>query len=218
MSDHSLSLRERKKQQNRDHILEAARDLFQSQGFDETSIDEIAARAEVSRGTLFNYFPSKETLLEGIADQELGWLAHRVDTELAALPTALAKIRHTMRMLVSDTLPFMQVTRYVFLVALQQSPGTGQGTSLRLASILRKLVVEAQAQGEIRPDLDPGEIAHAITGAYMAALFSWIAAESNASPTSMQMVESIVDMLFEGIAGPRYLTACGWDADRAARG
>ena len=204
MSDQSLTLRERKKQQNRDRILEAARDLFQSQGFDETSMDEIAQRAVVSRGTLFNYFPSKEALLEGIADQELSWLAYRIDTDLASDPSALARIRRTMRMLVGDTLPFMQVTRYVFLVALQQSPGTGQGTSLRLANILRKLVVEAQTEGEIRPDLDPGEIAHAITGAYMAALFGWIAAESSASPTSMQMVENIVDMLFEGIAGPQY--------------
>jgi AcrR family transcriptional regulator len=205
VSDQPLSLRERKKRQNRDSILEAARDLFQSQGFDETSIDEIAARAAVSRGTLFNYFPGKEALLEGIANQELDWLAHRVGTDLASAPTAVARIRHTMRMLVSDTLPFMQVTRYVFLVALQQSSGTGQGTSsLRLANILQELVIEAQAHGEIRPDLDPGEIAHAITGAYMAALFSWIAAASTSSPTSMQMVENIVNMLFKGIAGPQY--------------
>jgi len=201
----TLSLRERKKQQTRDRILEAARDLFQLQGFDETSIDQVAERAQVSRATLFNYFSTKEGLLGGIADQELGWLEHRVNTELVSLPGAVSRIRETMRLLVSDTLPFLRVTRYVFLDALQHVAGTGQDvTSLRLGDILRKLVVEAQAQGEIRPDLDPGEIAHAITGAYMAALFSWIATAPPPSPTSMPLVESIVDMLFEGIAGPQY--------------
>ena len=38
----------------------------------------------------------------------------------------------------------------------------------------------------------------------MAALFSWIATEQPASPTSLPMVVNIVDMLFEGIAGPQY--------------
>jgi hypothetical protein len=71
--------------------------------------------------------------LAGIADQELSWLEHRVETELASRPTAMPKIRETMRMLVSGTLPFMRVTRYVFLDALQHVAGTGQDrTNLRM--------------------------------------------------------------------------------------
>jgi AcrR family transcriptional regulator len=203
MGDKTLSLRERKKQRTRARILEAARDLFQLRGFDETSIEQIAETAEVSRGTFFNYFSTKEALLSAIADQELASLEHRVETDLASVPSAVTKIRRTMRMLVSDTAPFVQVTRYVLLDALQHATGT-ERTDLWLGDILNKLVLEAQAQGEIRADLDPDEIAHAITGAYMAALFSWIETEKPASPTSLPMVVNIVDMLFEGIAGPRY--------------
>jgi AcrR family transcriptional regulator len=205
LGNNSISLRERKKQQTHVRILEAARDLFQLQGFDDTSIEEIVERAEVSRGTFFNYFPTKETLLSELADQELTSLEKRVEKELQNVPAAATKIRKTMRMLVRDTLPFMRVTRYVFLDALRHTASTGKGsTNIRLGDILQGLVIEAQSQGEIRCDLDPDEIAQAIVGAYVAAVFGQVTAMPPPSPNSLPMVESIVDMLFEGIAGPRY--------------
>jgi AcrR family transcriptional regulator len=58
-----VGLRERKKTQVRERIVEAALALFERQGFAETTIDEIAAAAEVSRRTIFRYFASKEDLV-----------------------------------------------------------------------------------------------------------------------------------------------------------
>lgn len=62
-------LRERKKLQTRRAIIEAADGLFAAQGFSRTSIDEIAAAADVSRRTFFAYFPSKDDLLLVRADE-----------------------------------------------------------------------------------------------------------------------------------------------------
>jgi AcrR family transcriptional regulator len=58
-----LPLRERNKQRIAQRILNAAFDLFSTTGYAHTTIDAIAEKAEVSRGTLFNYFPSKGALL-----------------------------------------------------------------------------------------------------------------------------------------------------------
>jgi AcrR family transcriptional regulator len=58
-----LGLRERKKLQTRAAIRDAALKLFLEKGYDATTTSEIAHAASVSIATLFNYFPSKESLL-----------------------------------------------------------------------------------------------------------------------------------------------------------
>src|SRR5213078_4246611 len=61
----AIGLRERKKQQTRQQIYEAARKLFETRGFDRVSVAEIARAADVSEVTVFNYFPTKEDLFYG---------------------------------------------------------------------------------------------------------------------------------------------------------
>jgi len=50
-------------------ILEAAAELFGKQGFDRTSVDEIARKAGLSKGAIYWYFPSKERILVALAEQ-----------------------------------------------------------------------------------------------------------------------------------------------------
>ncbi|WP_280392659.1 TetR/AcrR family transcriptional regulator [Nocardia brasiliensis] len=56
-------LRERKKQRTRMAITEAAYRLFEAQGYDETTVVEIAVAADVSPATFFNHFPTKESVI-----------------------------------------------------------------------------------------------------------------------------------------------------------
>ncbi|WP_329409506.1 TetR/AcrR family transcriptional regulator [Nocardia vinacea] len=58
-----MGLRERKKRHTRAAISDAAIRLFLADGFDAVSVVDIAATAEVSKRTLFKYFPSKEDLV-----------------------------------------------------------------------------------------------------------------------------------------------------------
>ncbi len=57
-----MRISEQARQENRDRILEKSAQLFISKGFEDCTTRDIAAAAGLATGTLFNYFPSKETL------------------------------------------------------------------------------------------------------------------------------------------------------------
>ncbi|MCW2538370.1 MAG: TetR family transcriptional regulator [Frankiales bacterium] len=64
-----LGLRELKKHQTRQTIAEAAYTLFSQHGFDDVTVDDVAQAAQVSKKTVFNYFPTKEDLLFDRAEE-----------------------------------------------------------------------------------------------------------------------------------------------------
>jgi len=63
MTELPTGLRERKKAKTRLAIREHAMALFKDQGYDKTTVEQIAAAAEVSPSTFFRYFPSKEEVV-----------------------------------------------------------------------------------------------------------------------------------------------------------
>jgi AcrR family transcriptional regulator len=74
-------LRERKKQQTRQEISDAAFELFATRGFDQVTVAEVARRAGVSEATVFNYFATKEDLaysrMEAFEDELLAAIRDR---------------------------------------------------------------------------------------------------------------------------------------------
>ena len=69
--DDPLAKRERRKEARPGELLDAALDLFVEKGFAATRSEEVAARAGVSKGTLFLYFPSKEELFKAVVRENI---------------------------------------------------------------------------------------------------------------------------------------------------
>jgi AcrR family transcriptional regulator len=65
----NLGLRERKKRRTRTTLIDVAADLCVRQGYDNTTVELIAAAAEVSPRTFNRYFPSKEAVIAAFADE-----------------------------------------------------------------------------------------------------------------------------------------------------
>ena len=71
--------KEREKQARRKAIVESAREIFFAKGFNATTMDEIAHKAELSKGALYLHFPSKEALYATILNEGLNILFDRID-------------------------------------------------------------------------------------------------------------------------------------------
>jgi AcrR family transcriptional regulator len=69
--DDNQARRERRKEARPGELLDAALDLFVEKGFAATRSEEVAARAGVSKGTLFLYFPSKEELFKAVVRENM---------------------------------------------------------------------------------------------------------------------------------------------------
>jgi len=76
--------REREKQERRRSILRAAREVFFDKGFHRATVDDVAGRAKVSKGTVYLYFESKETILALLLLEGLNELIESLEDAYAA--------------------------------------------------------------------------------------------------------------------------------------
>ncbi|MGW5936827.1 TetR/AcrR family transcriptional regulator [Streptomyces celluloflavus] len=96
----SEGLRERKKRQTRQRISEAALGLFVARGFDRVTIAEVAAAAEVSVNTLYNYFEAKEDLVlppDEASPQRLADIVRARQPGESAARAVLGRLRDELR-------------------------------------------------------------------------------------------------------------------------
>jgi len=98
-NDEVQAKRERRKEARPGELLDAALELFVEKGFAATRAEEVAARAGVSKGTLFLYFPSKEELLKAVVRENISGRFKEWNEEFEAFGgTSAEMVRHFMQL------------------------------------------------------------------------------------------------------------------------
>jgi AcrR family transcriptional regulator len=162
-------LRERKKQQTRELIAQTARDLFVRHGFDAVRVAEIAAAADVSEKTVFNYFPTKEDLvfwrLESFEDELLGAIRDRKPGETVL--DAFSGFVLTQRGLLADPGPAAAKQLQGITRMIVESPALQRREreifdryTVSLAALL------AEETGARPGDIEPRVVANALMGVH----------------------------------------------------
>src|SRR5712691_10474684 len=86
------SLKEKQRGEREALILQAAEEVLMEKGYYETSIDEIAARVGIAKGTVYLHFPSKEDLVIAIFERDMQQLLQYIDTTMSSASTCRGKI------------------------------------------------------------------------------------------------------------------------------
>ncbi len=170
-------------QRNHERIYDAAIDLFDERGFEETTVTAIARRAGVARATVFNHFPEKAGILVEFS-RRLDALVIR-----AARLARVQSFRGRLTALFAAIGPISAEHRQVMAEVMRQAgsvdpladAATGMDAAMR--AFFREIVQAGQAEGDLRPGLDADFLADLLLGLLTATTHQWLADEA---PTSLQ--------------------------------
>jgi TetR/AcrR family transcriptional regulator, cholesterol catabolism regulator len=172
MTELVVGRRERKKEETKRRIFVAALELFHEKGFEHTTVDEITERADVAKGTFFNYFPHKQSVLAYLSEE---WLERVEEQAALAHPLARDRIMALFTAVAASYGENRALAHLVVHAGMQQMFCPEDVLSRhRLASLVKDAVREGQASGEFRADLDPGTIFLALGAAFMGTLLWWV--------------------------------------------
>lgn len=190
------SRRERKKQETRLSLMEAALRLFGENGYDATTVKEITDAADVAKGTFFNYFDTKEAILPALAANRLEQLETVLTSPQEAPSSPVARIKLALRLVAEDPLCEPQLAHQLFAAMMSRRdvcPEHG------LRNLLAQQVRQGQAVGEIDPAADPLYVAAVIRSLFFQRLVMW---HHGHRPAPLpELIDGSVDLLLDGVGG-----------------
>ncbi|MBU6450498.1 MAG: TetR/AcrR family transcriptional regulator [Cyanobacteria bacterium REEB67] len=219
-----IGKRSQKREETRQEILAAAAKLFSEKGYGQSSVEDIAAVADVVKGTFYYNFGSKEDVVIALRHQSVQKAISEAETMAAEGVSPVQCIEHylvtTSRW--SEENPELASVLFnngpLFLAARQkknENPGgeallagnaapvkadTGKTTQAPpLALALKNLVIQAQSAGELNAALEPSYVAALITFIGMHTHLTWAAEGMQGSPC--QQVVTNFRAVLTGLAG-----------------
>jgi AcrR family transcriptional regulator len=187
------SLRERKKARTRASLREHALRLFREQGYQATTVEQIAAAAEVSPSTFFRYFPTKEDLvLQDDMDTRMVEAFARQPPGLAPIPAVRAALRETWRSFTPDEWDLIREGGRLSM----EVPEIRARTMNEFSRVI-SVISDALARRVGRPPDDPR--VRVLAGAVMGVMMSVFLPQQLAAEADVELVD---DALF----GPDTLT------------
>ncbi|GHO69756.1 hypothetical protein KSC_086480 [Ktedonobacter sp. SOSP1-52] len=154
-----LTLKEKQRQERENLILQTAEEVLEEKGYYETSMDEIATRVGIAKGTIYTHFPSKEELVATIFARDMQKFLQGFDAILEAELTPRARLENIMSYLheglygrraklLSSTYTGVDLKRLV-----NEKRGSIREMWECLISKVSKLLDEGKAVGEFRTDV-----------------------------------------------------------------
>lgn len=186
-----LTLRERRAQETREMILEAAAGLFASRGYGQTSIDAVIAEAGLSKGAFYHHFESKEALLAALLEDRQRRCAEQMEGAVAPASSLREAIEALVQVSFDSTEGDPDWVRLYFeFCLLAMRDPAAQGTVAGSLAECRKLIAVMLRAGQpraVRGDLDTDAAA-----TLLIALFDGIALHRTIAPDAVDL-NSVAD-------------------------
>jgi AcrR family transcriptional regulator len=176
----STSRRERARQAKRGRIARAAAELFHERGFEATTAEQIAERADVAKGTLFLYAKTKARLLLLVYEAEIGDAVadglRAIQPDAPIVETLVALFGRFFQLYERD---IGLARRFVQELVLAEPDADGQviATTAEFLGQLAALIRGWQSAGRVQADVDALLAAQTTFALYYAALLGWLSGQ-----------------------------------------
>lgn len=198
-----VPLRERNKQRVLQRIQEAAFELFRTVGYERTTMDAIAEKAETSRGTLFNYFPSKSSLwLSFLKQRYVDYVQPQVKEYLDTHPSTLQALQFLFTSIFEHVIQFPEVDHA--FPALEQEVLLAHPSNADInedsgfIDMIQLILLYGQQQGDVRRDIPLEKLTRYVTMLYISHIYALL--EKNASPEYLLELETLLEFLRSGLS------------------
>jgi AcrR family transcriptional regulator len=189
--------RERKKRELRKRIYDEAGRLFLRQGYDATTVEEIAEAADVAQATLFNYFPSKDDLIQQMTSEVFGVVRGLVEEQRkrrdASTAERIGEMASRATRLIQDT---QRLTRDLLRALMRKPEGSGPLLA-DVRSALAEFMRDGQELGDVRSDRDAEFLAEMLIAIFYGTITHWLNDADYPFPTRMR---EAAEFLCESIA------------------
>jgi AcrR family transcriptional regulator len=171
-----VGLREEKKQRQRREIVEVALALFRERGYDRTRVSDIARRAGISEATFFNYFASKDLVLDELALAQVELFSETLRYQLGLDERSVPdRIRETMSVAAAAIAADREFQTVLYTRSnLFHSSGVLKERTHEMYRLLRTLFEAGQRRDEIRRDADPMQLAEILIATYHLTTINWL--------------------------------------------
>ena len=198
-------LREMKKLDKRQRIRTAARELFSKLGYESATLRQIARRAHVGLGTLFNYADDKRDLVFLIFNQELDALAEQASEAARGETAVVDQLAAFFRVYYREFSREPNLARILLQELTFYSHGKQaaefQNHRQRLVGRIEDLIRAAQRSGQIRADQDTSLVARHIFFMYSTAVRWWIGDEHPDPGQGIDEFRALLILQMQGLAG-----------------
>ncbi len=170
-----LSRRERRKREVRERILSVAMARFVRQGFEDTTVDQIAQDADVAQKTFFNYFPTKQRLLRELAEERLDELQEMLEEERETAGSTRAKLEHCFLRLSALLESRGLFARDLILELMRARQPGARGEELsRMHTSFCAILRDGQVRGDVRTDHSIEFLTEMVVGGFGTVMNNWV--------------------------------------------
>jgi TetR/AcrR family fatty acid metabolism transcriptional regulator len=203
-SSRPLSLKEKQRLEREELILQAAEDVLVEKGYYEMSVDEIASRVGIAKGTVYLHFASKEDLVVALFNRDVQKLYQLAEESVVSAPSARAKMEIILKLMygglvdrrlhmltaIFDTIDL----RKIFI----EKKNCLKGAWEQFETLITTVLEEGKAEGEFDPIIATSIMRGAFFSLLSPKSYERLLKEEHVSPA--ELAEQLGRLYFKGIA------------------